>query len=206
MSIRIEPPTTPTTVAGEAAEIAIIEAIGDQLKGIRTAADGWQKGLAGLLTVLTSVLFLKGVDSFTKLGKDWQLVAAVLLAIGAFAAARSGIDMLNAAFGTPLEKELDTIRQQGLYVWRFNAATAAGNSMRNGQKWFGGVLICVALTIAVTWFGAASTAAPFQVKLGNDCGELQAADNGQFKIVPDKQVAVMVTKDKLGDTRIVEKC
>src|SRR5207249_11770295 len=68
--ISIGPPDKPTSLSDYADESAIRAALSDQLTQVRTAADGWQKGIAGLLTILTSVLFLKGTTSIDKLSHN----------------------------------------------------------------------------------------------------------------------------------------
>jgi hypothetical protein len=209
MTVVVTPPQSPTTVAGELADAAVTSAVSDQLTQTRTAADNWQKGLAGLVTLLAAVLFIKGKDTIDKLNHDWQIALAVALLIAALFAVIGSFRLFSAAYGEPTETELATIRDEGLYVWNTERAADAARSLRDGQYLWVLTLVFFALAVAISWFGEgpAKTAA-FQIlnPAANACGDLQAADNGQFKIVQDSTSSAIVSKSDLAALKVVKEC
>lgn len=200
------PPHRPTTVEGERASAEVTEAVGDQLKSTRATAESWQKGLAGLLGVVTSILLLKGPDSIDKIDHSWAVGAAVLLGIAAVFGVISAWLLLDAAYGQPAAQDLTKIRQQSLYVWRYQRAVKAAKELRWGQI---ALLVSVALvgvTVVGTWFAPSPDSKPaYQVTdASGNCGQLSKATNGQLKIVEDNQIATIVTD--MSGLQIVLEC
>jgi hypothetical protein len=208
MSVVVGPPTKPTSIALAEEDAELRAMVVDQLKNARTAAEGWQKGLAGLLTVLTSVLFLKGKESIDEISSGWQyFVAAVLISAG-IAAVASAFFLLRASYGSPSEAELDDIREQGVYLWRFRQAKRSSDDLAKGQVGLVLMLLLVAGAVLITWFAPGSSKSPFQVAddAGN-CGTLEKADNGQFKIVADEKAsATIIPATDLAKLHVVAKC
>jgi H+/Cl- antiporter ClcA len=207
--VQVSAPTLPSTVAGEQADAAVTVAVADQLKGVRTAADGWQKGLAGLLTVITSIFFLKGKESIDELEQTWQYWTAAAFVSAAVLAAASAYFFVRAAYGEPKSADVDEIRQQGLYVWNYRLAHKAARDLRSGQAALFLMLGAVTAGILIIWFAPEASGQPsYQVTRQSDgaCGTLKKADNGQFKIVQDANTAVLIPKGEVSTLRIVAAC
>ena len=206
---RARPPSArPTTIAGERESAEIAAAFGDPLKSVRAAADSWQKGLAGLLGVVTSILLLKGADSVAKIDHDWAVAAAVVLAVAALAAMLATVQLLSAAYGMPSPSGLEEIRRKTLYVWRYEQATAAAKQLRDGQKLLLFSVFLVGATVVVMWFAPAPEASPAYQVVDDDgnCGQLEKASNGQLKIVQDDASGVLVADSELGSLTIARTC
>jgi hypothetical protein len=214
VNVVVSPPTTATDLADERREAEIAAAVADQLKEARSAATGWQAGLAGLLTVITSIFFIEGKDSIEKLGgdwwghstKDWVTVALVLAAL---AAAVSSYSFLSAAHGNPKEVNLGTIRQDGLYVYNFKRAKHAAARIKEGQIALFAMLALVATAIVMTWRAPTASSEPaYQVTrpATGACGQLSEADNGQFRIVQDEGSEEIVPTTELNSLRLVASC
>lgn len=200
------PPSTPTTLAGEDASAEVTQAVGDQLKSTRATADSWQKGLAGLLTVVTSILLLKGRDSIDEIDHWYAVTAAVALGIAALFGAVAAYKLLDAAYGQPSSQDLTKIRQESLYVWRYERAVEAARKLRTGQLLLLASIAIVGGTVVLTWFAPEPSSSPaYQVRdAQGHCGELAKADNGKYKLTEDDNVVTII--GGLSGLKLVRKC
>ena len=192
--VKLGPPAEPPSVPGERASREVAEAARDQLKSTRATADSWQKGLAGLLGVITSILILKGSGAVDEWATWFAVLMAVLLGFAAIFGGLAAYMILDAAYGQPAAQDLEDIRRKSLYVWRYEQAAAAANKLRSGQIL---LILSVAIVGAVTvwsWFAPDAPSTPaFQISddQGN-CGQLGKADNGRLKITQDDDAVVVV--------------
>lgn len=192
-AVLLGPPKRPTSLSDFSDEESIRNALGDQLTQVRKAADAWQKGIAGLLTILTGVLFLKGQSAVSKIDQDWQYAIAAILVYAAVLAIASTFFFMEAATGFPTETEVDDIREEGLYPWQFEQARDATNQLSVGIGLFLGTLVLVGGATLATWFAPGPEAAPGTPLVSFTptgatkpvCGTLKKAANGQYVIVQD---------------------
>jgi hypothetical protein len=209
MTVSVGLPRKPTTVAIADRENDIKAAVIEDLKSVKASADGWQKGLAGMLALLTSVLFLKGKESIDGLTQRWQYVAAGLLVAAAWLAVASAYMALTAANGSPAEKDLEDARRNGLFWMQFQRAQAAAVNLDRAKKALILALAFIASTVLITWFapGPGTNPAYWIQHTNGNCGQLEAADNGQLKLVSDANVnPSVVPLSELNKLTIVAKC
>src|SRR4051812_31943491 len=108
----LAPPGLPSPAAVH--EHEAIEALAErQLADARKAAENWRTGLAGLLTLLTTILVVRGKDSISDIAVGWRwplgfcLVGAVVIAVaGAYWS-------LAAAYGRPRVIRTADIEREG---------------------------------------------------------------------------------------------
>lgn len=97
--------------ASDAGDLEALAA--EQLDSVRRTAENWRTGLAGLLALVATILFLKGPDSISKLESwvRWSLSTMLVICLGiALAAAWLA---LRAAFGTPRVVDVAEIEREG---------------------------------------------------------------------------------------------
>jgi hypothetical protein len=146
-----------------------------ELSRLRAAAANWRTGLALLLTLLPTLVVVKGNDAVKDLSSTYKIVIGVLTALGAIAAIVAAVLALRAAYG-PLK------RQQ----WR-----ADMDALRRGEtdttlsdlKWTRkltlGALALLGAAIGVAWGAPTSDPAYFQVTQRDGhvvCGKYAGVD------------------------------
>jgi hypothetical protein len=214
VTVRVSEATTTTTIENEEQAAQVALAVADQLKEARTAATGWQVGLAALLATITSIFFIKGKDSFDDIGGSWHGISwqnwvVVVLVAAAVFACLSSYFLLSAANGNPRSVNVNTIINEGLYVYNYRRAEHSADQLRNGQIALFLMLALVVTAIVITWRAPTATSEPaFHVidPSTGACGDLTKADNGQLKIVQDSNSQEIVPKSSLDSLRLVPTC
>lgn len=187
------PPKPPTP--GDAADRAAFDRLVDgSLASTRAAAEKWRTGLAALVTLATTALFLKGPESANDLPGPWRYVVPVLLLLG-LAAAVVGLHLaLRAASGTPLPASYDEIvaAYGSIRSAEVAAATKAATQLEHARQW---VMLSLALFLAglLGWWLAPSATPKVTVSTNAEvvCGELVNADSSTIRLAVDGRSGVV---------------
>lgn len=153
-----------------------------QLKGVRTAAQRWQTGLAGLGGSIAIFGLVKGRDDVDALADGWGVAYGILLALALLAALMGGVFAMRAAFGLPRVQATDQLRPT-----RDDAAEARLATKRLWAAIWAtcASIVLVGATLAVAWYGPDSSSPKLQVHRVNgtaDCGEIVRIADGRLEV------------------------
>lgn len=185
------------------------------------AAEKWRAGLAGFITVVTSILILKGPDAAQKLPYPWNLVVVGLLVTGAVFAVR-GLWYALSASAPPnatqhfqaIIKEHGTIRAFGTHV-----ANESHKQLAKAKRWVLAALIALIMGIVAWWIVPPPPAPSAQavsletVQAGplTICGKLISARDGNIDIQPasepdDPTKIVSIQMANVRSMKMVDSC
>jgi hypothetical protein len=161
------------------------------LERVRTTAENWRTGMAGIITLVTATLLFKGRESISDY-EAWVRYALGALTLCALALALVSLWLfLSAAYGRlrPVSAQ-SVIDAGGVDVRNVHLATSALADLR----WARGLAICSSVVLAaalvLSWYGPAEPSAPpayVRITIRGDdqrqseetlCGELTAQDGG----------------------------
>jgi hypothetical protein len=150
---RTVPATAPPTSADVLSERDVASAAQTQLADVRKAAESWRNGLAGLLTLITAVLFLKGKSSIDDLA-EWARFTVALLLTGALIVGAIGTWWsLRAAYGEPTVITTDYIKSKGgMAAYRAELAENSISDLRGARVMAYTTLALVTVSVFMTWF------------------------------------------------------
>ncbi len=186
------------------------------LDRVTANAEKWRTGLAGFITIVTSLLLLKGPESVSKIALPWGPVVVLLLIV---AVVLTVIGLWHAqAAAAPPEKMLDrtaffranvTVR-----AGRVAAARQALGRLRSAQRLVTAALACLVLGIAMWWLvpSAEQPGAFLSATLLSDpgkviCGTVIASEDGQLLIQKRaKEDPVLLRLTDLASVEAVAKC
>lgn len=94
---RFELPAEASRVASHRALDDWDELVGTSLDRAQASAEAWRNGLAGFVTILTSVLILKGPESAASMTLGWRISVGAMLLLGATVAIAALWQALSAA-------------------------------------------------------------------------------------------------------------
>lgn len=178
---QLVPGPVPSPAARDAAERAQ-ELVASQLADVRKAAENWRTGLLAVLGLTTTVLVVKGRDSF----EDLDLLAQVLIGIALLAAlifaAVGSWQSMRAAYGDPKARVTD-----GILTWDYQDSADAVVSLKWARRLFFAALFCITIAVGLTWYWPASSSTKVRADFGADkvCGTLVRADAQAIVIKED---------------------
>lgn len=109
-----DPSGPPEPGEGRSDELAQLAATSaQQLDSVRGTAENWKTGLAGLLALVTTLLFLKGRDAVGDIDRSSAVVIAIILVVALFVAVAATWCALRAAYGVPQTVTLTSLRSHG---------------------------------------------------------------------------------------------
>lgn len=157
----------------------------DQLDIARKQAENWRTGLAGVTTLLSAVLIVKGRDNVSDLSTPYRWTVTVLFGVALGCLAVATVLALRAASGTPTRQSL--LSGKDLSTW------TAGEVLRirSALTWaamltIGGVAL-VAAAVGTAWLSpttasSSSGLVTVQVRTAKVCGVLMGISNGNLVI------------------------
>lgn len=154
----------------------------EQLDVARRQAESWRTGLAGLTTLLGTVLVIKGRDNVSALALPYRWVVVALLGAALAGLVGATLVALRAAYGVPSERCLLT--GEDLREWtRQEVARIQAALTRAGRLTLAGVGL-VAIAVGFSWLSpvAASDSPLVVVESGSGrfCGTLVDTDQGKL--------------------------
>ncbi len=159
------------------------ELVASQLTGVRKAADSWRTGLLAVLGLVTTILVVKGRDSFKDLDSIAQYLIGGALGIALLLAAIGSWQAMRAAYGDPRPRTTD-----GVLTWDYQDSAAAVVSLGWARRLLFGALLFIAVAVGLTWYWPAAASQPkVRADFGGDvaCGTLVRADAHDIVITED---------------------
>jgi hypothetical protein len=206
---RVSPTTTPSTPVALKDEEEFNQAAATQLTNTRKTAENWKTGLAGLLTLVTTVLFIKGKSAIEDFTPGWRIVVGLLLLFALSLAVWATWLSLRAAFGTPkLVRASDIAASGGLTGWRLQQTESAIADMNLGRVLALVAAGLVALVLALSWWTPKSPPAFVSLTKGKEtfCGELRRFDNGTVKLRLDPEHDKTFSVAQVSSLKVVNSC
>jgi hypothetical protein len=177
--VTITPGPLATAATRDQAEL-LQELSSTELERVRKAAENWQKGLAAIVALITTVSIVKGNDVITDLPSRWQWTVAGLLVAALVTAALGAYLAMRAAYGLPKPGPASEVRR-----WRREQAKEAISDLQGAIILTFTTLVFLALAVGFTWFGKEESSAGF-LKVSTDstdvCGSLKKADGSTLLI------------------------
>jgi hypothetical protein len=167
------------------------------LARVQAAAESWRTGMAGLVSLITAGLFIKGPDAAQDLTTEWR-VALTLLAGGGLAAATFGLwHALHGAVGVPEEQQVTDIlhRHGSVAAFEVAQARAAAARLRLARGALKCALVLLGLAVLSWWWADQTPPSPpamIQVTTPNTtiCGQLVTADQQRIRVKLDGESTI----------------
>lgn len=212
--LHVRKPTTQVTPAQVADRDRWRELTAESLSSARTSAEKWQAGLAGLISLVTAGLFIKGPTAAQDLTTWWRLGLTVLLGGGLLLAVLGLRSALDAAAGTSVRFSYDQMRKEYGTVRQFEVASArrAVDTLARARRLVGYALGLFIVALVVWWWAPPAPASPparlaVETSDGTVCGTLETADQAEFRIqVNGTSVPRVIPFADVSNARIVAAC
>jgi hypothetical protein len=174
-------PASPATAAGAAAEKLAQEISGSELANVRKAADNWRTGLIAMLGLVTTVLVVKGRESFADLSLPGQLIIGTSLIIAIVLAAVGSWQAMRAAYGDPKPRQT----ADNILTWDRQDALATVESLKLARRLFFGALAAILVAVIATWFWPTEEAAKVRADFGSVkvCGKLVGVSGDGLQLI-----------------------
>jgi hypothetical protein len=170
-------------------ELEIQSLAASQLERTRKAADNWRNGLAGLLALVSTIIFVKGRDTVETMSTVWKWALVLVLIASVAFAAYAARQAMKAAFGEiGLVKSEEVAAAGGWIGYQAKLAENAGGQLRSAQFRTGVALLLLIIGIVITWLAPSAPASPpalLNVTLQNHasvCGELTTLSAGRIQL------------------------
>ena len=178
---QLVPGPSPSPRARDASERAQ-ELVASQLADVRNAAESWRTGLLAVLGLTTTILVVKGRDSFKDLDLVPQALIGLALLLALIFAAVGSWQSMRAAYGDPKPRTT-----AGILTWDYQDSAAAVSSLKWARRLLFGSLFWIVVAVALTWYWPVSANTKIRADFGADtvCGTLQRADGQTIVIKED---------------------
>jgi hypothetical protein len=173
-------------------DIAALEevkkAFSERAKMARTRAEKWIPGLTALVGLLETVLIVKGTEAAKDLESWAQVVVGILLVIALVTLGLGVYRAYEAAFGDPMNPStlrVDTLKDLHvrLRAAKVEAETESTNRLRDALFWTASGIVAIAVSIALTWIGAADAEDSNKVCVYDSAGTRIAQIEGSLESV-----------------------
>lgn len=196
-------PARPPSPSGRDAAALAQKLSVSQLTDVRSAADKWRTGLLAMLGLTTTVLVVKGRDSFKDLDLAAQIIIGVTLVLGLILASLGSWQAMRAAYGNPQTRT----NGPDILTWDQQDASAAVRSLTWARRLFFAALAAIVLAVLFTWYWPADTGVKLRADAGADsvCGKLERANSIEIVIKEDGS-SKSVPMAGLSSLAVVESC
>lgn len=160
--IKPVPPHDPNPNASEIGDRArLAEEVRGSLERVRTTAENWRTGVAGLVTLVTATLLFEGQNTITAY-EPWVRYALGVLALLAVGLAIASLWLfLSAAYGRIRVVSAQSILLEGgVDVRNVHLATTALDDLWWAQRLAIGSAALLAAAIALSWYGPTAASKP----------------------------------------------
>ena len=179
----------------------------NELENIRKAAASWRTGLAGLFTLIATIMVVKGRESIVELPEWAQIAVGICLIAALVTAAAGSILAMRSAFGLPKEIKLPS-GSVSLRAWKYDESRKAIRFL----KWAIGLtvatLVILPIAIALTWYIQAEPIAYLSVATETKkyCGELIKSDADEIELATSDYGTDSILLEDITSLDIVGKC
>ncbi|MFE9750075.1 hypothetical protein ACFYOT_34625 [Saccharothrix saharensis] len=191
----------------------LAEEVTDSLTRIRTTAENWRTGMAGLLALVTTTLVFKGKDSITAYGMPVRVALGALTGLALIAGVMALLRFLRAAHGVPEVVSTDSvIAEGGVDVRDVRLARVALADMNTARRLALGSAVLLAAALLLSWYGPTpSTTSMVKVVVRGEpqpvCGVLKAQDGTTTVVqVKGEPAERRLPTSALVSTVLVESC
>ncbi|WP_050514136.1 MULTISPECIES: hypothetical protein [Streptomyces] len=198
---------TPSTPAGRLRAEESRRLLDDELARVRSQAENWRNGLAGLLGLLTAVGIVKGPDTVQGLSGGARAAVGLLLLGGLLLAACGAFFAMRAAFGLPRRRLADASLEELLTRERLTVRQAVRDLRRAIAAGFL-ALALVTAGVGLTWYGPRPGMPGVRVVETDGsvlCGTLVGVDAKVMRLRVDG-VERRVPVGRVGSAKSVEDC
>ncbi|MEU7259614.1 hypothetical protein AB0B21_27930 [Streptomyces rimosus] len=198
---------TPSTPAGRLRAEESRRLLDDELARVRSQAENWRNGLAGLLGLLTAVGIVKGPDTVQGLSGGARAAVGLLLLGGLLLAACGAFFAMRAAFGLPRRRLADASLEELLTRERLTVRQAVRDLRRAIAAGFL-ALALVTAGVGLTWYGPRPGKPGVRVVETDGsvlCGTLVGVDAKVVRLRVD-EVERRVAVGRVGSAKSVEDC
>lgn len=177
-------------------------------------AEKWRTGLAGFVTIITSVLLLKGPDA-QKLERPWNYLVIALLILGVMLLLKGLWTALAAsAPGSRTQNYAEVIDKYGsVRAYSITVANSIYSALDRAKVYVLCALIAFCAGIAAWWLvpqvSEKSKATMVSVTMPNGgvtCGALVNSKEGTLMVQPDGTPVVSILLRDVASVAIVDRC
>ena len=150
----------------------------DQLTRVRSAADKWLAGLAGLVTTATTFFVIKGPGEAEGLATPWKIAVAVGTLLALLALVGATLLASRASYGLPKSRPTPADPRQAL-TWTQHEAKDSATCLRRAIYAFCGAVVLLAASTAIIWVAPTDTGPVVRIQMADGtaaCGPLSSAD------------------------------
>jgi hypothetical protein len=179
------------SVLAERAEFDTMSA--QSQEDVAASAERWRTGLAGLTTVVTGGLLLKGPADAADLDTVWRVVLTGLFGLGIAASISGFWWALRASAGVPTTLRYDDLQRAygTVRLYRLALAQRASRELRRARR--AALVAVVLLAVAIlTWWWAPPKPGPtvtVTTGAGQSCGVIADSDGGGLRLTIDGEPA-----------------
>lgn len=161
--------------------------VSTSLERAQASAEVWRNGLAGFVTILTSVLILKGPEAASSMPLCWRIGVGALFLLGVAAAIAALWQALSAASPKlTIGKSVADVTDEWGSVEAFKVGNA-GNVLSRLALAKGLMLVALSLLGVgyIVWWSAPAPETSISISTDGDevCGTLITSGNGQFAVL-----------------------
>jgi hypothetical protein len=189
-TIRPVPPHDPVPSPRELADRArLAEEVKGALEKVRTTAENWRTGMAGLITLVTATLLFKGRDAIADYDAWVRYSLGALTSLALVLGISSLWLFLSAAYGRMRPVSAQSVLDEGgVDVRQVRLATTALADLRWARRLAIGSAAALAAALLLSWYGPAAAREPLAfakvvvraesagASRETVCGELTAQD------------------------------
>lgn len=163
--------------------------VSTSLERAQASAEVWRNGLAGFVTILTSVLILKGPEAASSMTFCWRVGVSALFLLGAAAAIAALWQALSAASPKlTIRESVDDVTNEWGSVEAFKVGTA-GDVLARLSLAKGLMLVALGLLGAgyIMWWSAPAPETSISISVSTEgdevCGTLLTSADGQLAVL-----------------------
>jgi hypothetical protein len=175
------------------------------LEDVTASAERWRTGLAGLTTLVTGGLLLKGPANAADLDLMWRVVLTVLFGLGIVASVAGLLFALRAAAGAPSGIRFETMRRDygSVRLYRLDLAARAADNLRLARRAALTAAVLLAAAVLSWWWAPPNPGATVTVTAGSvqSCGVIVDSDAAGLRLAV-KDTPTRVTVPWTGITSI----
>ncbi len=204
-------PPSPTDIADRDRWDALTD---KSLERTQAVAEKWRTGLAGLVTLMTGSLLLKGATSAANIDRSWLTVLSVM-SVASVGLAIVGLWWaLRAAAGAPTEVAYDELHASfgGVRQFEIAAARRVAKLLEDAQAAVAMSLVLFGLNAIVWWWAPPVDSDDIQdvnvtTEDGPICGDLISGDNQRLRVQVDGESEVRsVPFSEITNIGVVDGC
>ncbi|MEI8406736.1 MULTISPECIES: hypothetical protein [unclassified Kribbella] len=178
----------------------------EQLDTVRKTAENWRTGLAGLLALVATVLFLKGPESISKI-VPWARWSVSIMLVLCLSLALAGAWLsLKAAFGTPRSVDVAEIEYEGgVKPYRAGLARKAVGHLNWAKRLTVSAVVMLSAATLLYWNAPVLPGANFYLRVGLVATSSQPTPQpicGSPLLIKDKHIYIQEIRGTLREVEM----